>query len=147
MVNIVDTVRCVILSLQADGLGLHPKIDILGYQYGPVEGFLLGDAISRVQNLVIDLTLMERFLNIIMDKTMDSYAYLTGAFAYLDAAARRLVAEQLINAAKELSRVPVDRFPATFKIIELFDYHYGNDNVVLIELVQALTVMKNHISV
>ncbi len=145
--DVLDVIVAVVLRHQAEGLGLHAQVDVLAHEDDLPAPVLPGEPIGDVQDLVVRRARLEGQAEVVVVLTAHLDDDVAEVLANLDPGVKQGLLGQAVECAQELARLEVDGFVTLLETVELLEHRDGNDDVVLLELVHALAVVKDDVGV
>jgi hypothetical protein len=137
----------VILRRQADSLGLHAQVDVFADQNDLALGLGLRQAIGDIENFMIRGLRREAPFQFGMERLTYLDHDPAKSIRDLDASIEEGIARQFVYGPQEFSRGEIERLVPLLEVIEFLDDRDGNNNIMLLKLVDALAVVQSNIGV
>jgi hypothetical protein len=137
----------VVLGHQANGLGLHAQIHVLADQNHLPVGVVLGVAVRRVEDCVVGLLASEHAGNVRMEILLEADHDVAETGTDGQAAVEQLVGAQGVKRPHKLPRVKIEAPAPLLEAVQFLYHGDWNEDVVVLELVDAAAVVKNDVGV
>ena len=146
-IHIHHLVRDIILAQQTDGTRLHTQVHVFGHQYRFHFRIFGGKKLGCRQNKMIGLLRRKSSPYFGSLHLTGHHKQASQAFAQLHSFRENLVTRQRIQLTHKLTGIEINLLVSFLEFIQLLKHDKGKINIIFLEILQAIIVVKNNIGV